>query len=112
MEDGEFLVDGNATVSLSAPQNKNSPAKGLLIYMPIRNKGRISLNGNSQSSFHEHILAPGGDVRLNGMEGRQGFHSQIIGYTIEVDGQGKIPIKYDDDDNYDAFKMPEVLLSQ
>ena len=112
MEDGEFLVDGNATVSLSAPQNKNSPAKGLLIYMPIRNKGRISLNGDSQSSFRGTILAPGGDVRLNGMEGRQGFHSQIIGYTIEVDGQGKIPIKYRDEDNYDAFKMPEVLLSQ
>ena len=110
MEDGEFLVDGNAHVSLSAP--KNGTAKGLLIYMPIKNIGRVALNGDSGSSFRGTIFAPGGDVRLNGMDGREGFHSQIIGYTIEVDGQGNIPIKYRDEDNYDAYKMPEVLLSQ
>jgi hypothetical protein len=110
MEDGEFLVDGHSQVSLSAP--KNGTAKGLLIYMPIKNKGRVALNGDSRSSFRGTIFAPGGDVRLNGMEGREGFHSQIIGYTIEVDGQSNIPIKYRDEDNYDAYKMPEVLLSQ
>ena len=110
MEDGEFLVDGKAQVSLSAP--KNGTAKGLLIYMPIQNKGRIALNGDAESSFRGTILAPGGDIRLNGIGGDQGYHSQIIGYTIEVDGQGKIPIKYRDEDNYDAYKMPEVLLSQ
>ena len=109
MKDGEFLVDGHAQVSLSAP--KNGTAKGLLIYMPIQNKGRIALNGDLNSSYRGTILAPGGDVRLNGMEG-EGFHSQIIGYTIEVDGQSNIPIKYRDEDNYDAYKMPEVLLSQ
>jgi hypothetical protein len=110
MENGEFLVNGGAKVSLSAP--KNGTAKGLLIYMPIKNKGRIALNGDFESSYRGTILAPGGDVRLNGMESNVGFHSQIIGYTIEVDGQSNIPIKYRDEDNYDAYKMPEVLLSQ
>jgi hypothetical protein len=110
MENGEFLVNGGAKVSLSAP--KNGTAKGLLIYMPIKNKGRIALNGDLESSYRGTILAPGGDVRLNGMGSNMGFHSQIIGYTIEVDGQSNIPIKYRDEDNYDAYKMPEVLLSQ
>jgi hypothetical protein len=110
MENGEFLVDGGAKVSLSAPGNGS--AKGLLIYMPIQNKGRVALNGNTESSFRGTIFAPGGDVRLNGMDSRSGFHSQIIGYTIEVDGQDNIVIKYKDEDNYDAYKMPEVLLSQ
>ena len=91
IEDGEFLVTGAAKVALSAPGNGS--AKGLLIYMPIENKGRIALNGDSQSSFRGTILAPGGDVRLNGMDGKEGFHSQIIGYTIEVDGQDNIAIK-------------------
>jgi hypothetical protein len=110
IEDGEFLVSGDAEVSLSAP--KSGSAKGLLIYMPIQNKGRIALNGNTESSFRGTILAPGGDIRLNGMDSSSGFHSQIIGYTIEVDGQDNIVIKYKDEDNYDAYKMPEVLLSQ
>lgn len=110
MENGEFLVNGGAKVSLSA--SKNGTAKGLLIYMPIQNKGRIALNGNFESDYRGTILAPGGDIRLNGMESNMGFHSQIIGYTIEVDGQSNIPIKYRDEDNYDAYKMPEVLLSQ
>jgi hypothetical protein len=110
IENGEFFVNSSAQVSLSAP--RNGPAKGLLIYMPIQNKGRIALNGNSESSFGGTIFAPGGDVRLNGLDSRSGFHSQIIGYTIEVDGQDNIVIKYRDEDNYDAYKMPEVLLSQ
>jgi hypothetical protein len=110
IEDGEFLITGAAKVSLSAPGNGS--AKGLLIYMPIENKGRVALKGNIESRFRGTILAPGGDVRLNGMESRFGFHSQIIGYTIEVDGQDNIVIKYNDEDNYDAYKMPEVLLVQ
>jgi hypothetical protein len=110
IEDGEFMVSGDAKVQLSAPGN--GAAKGLLIYMPIQNKGRIALNGDAESSFRGTILAPGGDIRLNGMDSRSGFHSQIIGYTIEVDGQDNIAIKYKDEQNYDAYKMPEVLLSQ
>ena len=110
IKDGEFIVNSNAQVSLKAPAS--GPGKGLLIYMPIENKHRIVLNGDSQSSFHGTILAPGADIRLNGMDSKYGFHSQIIGYTIEVDGQDQIVINYKDEDNYDAFKMPEVLLSQ
>jgi hypothetical protein len=110
IENGEFFASSSANISLSAPGS--GPGKGLLIYMPIQNKGRIALNGNVDSSYRGTIFAPGGDVRLNGMDSRSGYHSQIIGYTIEVDGQDNIVIKYKDEDNYDAYKMPEVLLSQ
>ena len=110
VEDGEFHVSANATVMLSAPGSGN--AKGLLIYMPIQNRHILALNGNKDSTFRGTILAPGADVRLNGLDSRYGFHSQIIGYTIEVDGQDNIVINYKDEQNYDAYKMPEVLLSQ
>lgn len=110
MEDGEFRVSGDAEVQLTAPlQGKE---KGLLIYMPIDNQGRIALNGNSDSRFRGTIFAPAGDIRLNGMDSKYGYHSQIIGYYIEVDGQDNILITYDNEDNYDAYKMPEVLLSE
>ena len=63
------------------------------------------------SKYKGTILAPAGDIRLNGLESTDGYHSQIIGYYIEVDGTDAIYIKYKDEDNYDAYRMPEILLS-
>ncbi len=110
MKHGGIKFSGNAEIQLSAP--RGGPLKGLLIYMPIKNKSILALNGDNNSNFTGTILAPGADVRLNGLSSSTGFRSQIIGYTIEVDGQSNIIIKYKDDQNYDAFKMPEVILTQ
>ena len=110
VEQGEVRIAAEAEVDLSAPKNGN--AAGLLIYMPLDNHSRIALNGNADSNFTGTILAPSADIRLNGPDSKHGFHSQIIGYYIEVDGQSKIVIKYEDEDNYNAYKMPEVILVQ
>lgn len=110
IEEGEVHISGGAEVHFEAPGAGD--LKGLLMYMPIENHGRIALNGNVNSVYRGTILAPGGDIRLNGIDSRFGFHSQIIGYYIEVDGDSLIRIKYIDDQNFDAFKMPEVQLSQ
>jgi hypothetical protein len=112
IENGKVKISGHAEVQLSAP--KSGGAQGLLIYMPIKNKNVLVLNGNADSKFSGTILAPGADVRINGLDSTTGaaYHSQIIGYYIEVDGNSNIYIKYKDDQNYDAFKMPEVILSQ
>ena len=82
------------------------------MYVPIKNKSIIALSGNKDSSYQGTIFAPGADVRINGLDSDFGYHSQIIGYYIEVDGTSNIHIKYIDDQNYDAYKMPEVILSQ
>jgi hypothetical protein len=110
IEQGRVHFGGDAEIQLSAP--KGGDLQGLLIYMPPDNKNRISLNGNAQSGFRGTILAPSGDIRLNGMGSDGGYKSQIIGYYIEVDGTDNIIIDYHDELNYDAYRMPEVLLSQ
>ena len=110
MQHGAVKISGSAEIQLSAP--RGGPLKGLLIYMPIKNKSLLVLNGNAESNLTGTILAPGAEVRLNGLASNLGFHSQIIGYTFEVDGQSNIIIKYKDDQNYDAYKMPEVILVQ
>jgi hypothetical protein len=110
IQDGNFLVNGGAQVALTAPQS--GTAKGLLIYMPIQNEHRILLNGNIDSRYRGTILAPGAEVHLNGMNSKYGYHSQIIGYTIDVDGQDNMVVNYSGEENYYAYKMPEVLLSQ
>ncbi len=110
VQDGQVRFTGSSEIQLSAP--KSGPLAGLLIYMPIDNRNRLALNGNSDSEFRGTILAPGADIRINGNQSSYGFHSQIIGYYIEVDGTDNVIIKYLDEQNYDAFKMPEVILSQ
>jgi hypothetical protein len=108
IEDGNLLINGSSRVQLTAPQNGREA--GLLVYMPIGNAGRIALNGNPDSRFRGTIFAPNGDVRINGMDSKYGYHSQIIGRYIEVDGQDDIPVFYSDEENFDTYNMPEVLL--
>ncbi len=110
--DGQVKISGNAEVDLRAPRNGDN--EGLLIYMPIDNHNILALNGNNESRYQGTILAPGADVRLNGLDSTNGaaYHSQIIGYYIEVDGTDNIVIKYEDEQNFDALRMPEVILTQ
>ncbi|MEK6751680.1 MAG: pilus assembly protein TadG-related protein [Chloroflexota bacterium] len=110
--DGEVKISGSAEIDISAPGN--GEFEGLLIYMPIDNHNILALNGNAESKYQGTILAPGADVRINGLDSTNGaaYHSQIIGYYIEVDGTDSIVIKYKDEQNYDSLQMPEVILTQ
>lgn len=110
IEHGKVAISGDAEVNLSAP--KGGDFQGLLMYVPIKNKSIIALNGSNSSSYQGTIFAPGAEIRLNGGDSNFGYHSQIIGYTIEVDGNSSINIKYIDEQNFDAYKMPEVILTQ
>jgi len=110
IEHGSVQFGGGATVRLSAP--RSGDFKGLLLYMPMDNHKSLSLNGNNGSEYTGTILAPSADIHLNGLESSRGYHSQIIGYYFDVDGTDNILINYIDDQNFDAYKMPEVLLSQ
>lgn len=112
MEDGNIKIGGHATINLSAP--KSGPNQGLLIYSPIGNRGIIALSGDGESNYMGTIYAPGADLRINGLDSLQGgaYHSQIIGFYVEIDGSSNILVRYKDDQNYDTYKMPEVLLSQ
>lgn len=110
MDDGDIKINGNAEINIDAP--KSGPNAGLLIYMPIDNRGLIFLNGSDESRYQGTILAPGADLRINGMDSLRGaaYHSQIIAYYIEVDGSDRIEINYKDEQNWDTLSMPEVIL--
>lgn len=110
IEDGDFKLSSNAQFDLSAPKGGNNA--GLLIYMPIDNHGIIALSGSDESKTVGTILAPGAEVRINGLDSIRGaaYHSQIIAYTIEVDGTDSVEINYKDEQNWDTLSIPEVLL--
>jgi hypothetical protein len=110
MEEGMVRWNSGAEINLGAPVT--GEFAGLLIYMPIDNNSRIALNVNENSSVRGTILAPAADIRINGNDSENGFHSQIIGYRVEADGDSNVVIIYNDDQNYDALTMPEIQLTQ
>lgn len=112
IDSGRVGISGNATVDLGAPTGGDY--QGLLFYVPLGNHSIVALNGSDDSSYRGTILAPSADVRINGLDsgGGAAYHSQIIGYYVEVDGTDNIYIKYKDEQNYDALTMPEVRLIQ
>ena len=107
---GRMQIQGGVQLDLQAPDT--GAYAGLLVYQPLENKNRLVLNAANDSSFVGTVLAPGAEVRIKGNDNRSGFHSQIIGYTIDADGDSNVYIRYIDEQNYNALHFPEVRLAQ
>jgi len=100
----------NDNIILDAPNSGDNA--GLLIYLPLENSSKVVLDGGQGSVISGTIFAPAAPILIKGNNSPSGFQSQIIGYTIEVDGSGNIAIVYNDAQNYDSMTMPEVQLSE
>ena len=100
----------NAEIELTAPTS--GPFAGLLIYMPMTNDEGIILNGNMESSLVGTILAPASDIQLNGTMTSSMYHTQVIGYTVDLIGTADIIVSYNAGDQYEAPVPPAVELVQ
>lgn len=107
---GEVRFDGTSQIMLDAPDSDETA--GLLIYMPVENSSNVVLDGGPGSSIQGTILVPGAPILFKGMNFPSGFQSQIIGYTIDVEGANTIKILYNEAQNFKALTMPEVQLSE
>lgn len=110
VNEGEVRFSSGADIVLDAP-NAGVNA-GLLIYLPMDNRSRVVLNGGAGSNIQGTILAPASPILIKGMDSKTGFHSQIIGYTIEADGTSNVVIVYKEEQNYQSLTMPEIQLSE
>jgi Flp pilus assembly protein TadG len=97
MRSGNVHWDGRAQINLTAPTS--GPYAGLLIYMPMSNDEGLIINGNSDSSFVGTFLAPASDIQVNGTSGVSGYHSQIVGYTIDLIGTADMLVEYNQNEN-------------
>jgi len=98
---GEIRINGNASVQLTAPGPGASPAiPGILFYLPASNHNRVQLNGTSDSYFKGVVLAPGSDINVLGTGNVEAFHSQFIGWNVEVGGTADAGVVYQDNENY------------
>jgi hypothetical protein len=107
---GEINFSGQANISLGAPTSGDF--FGLLLFMPIENNSPVVLDGAMGSTLRGTILAPGSKITIVGSSPKHEYRSQIIGYTIEIQGQHKVDIIYKNSENFDSLTMPEVQLSQ
>ena len=107
---GEVRFNSSANIILDAPNS--GPNKGLLIYLPLENRNKVVINGAGGSDIRGTILAPGSPILIKGMYSKMGMHSQIIGYTIEADGNSNIVINYVPENNYQSLSMPEIQLAE
>jgi Flp pilus assembly protein TadG len=108
MKKGQLRWTGASVLDLSAPHSGDFA--GLLVYQPLGNKNPMILNAAEESKVQGTILAPGAPVRIKGNDSDYGFHGQIIGYTIEADGNSNVVIHYSAEQNYKALTIPEVQL--
>jgi Flp pilus assembly protein TadG len=107
---GKIKLDGNSTVDLSAKMDDPDgtyPYKGLLMYVDPQNYANVPnctviLNGTSDTKLVGTVMAPSCDVSLLGTNGTDSYHSQVIGYTVEMGGTLDLYLTYNPLENYVA----------
>ncbi|MBN1452103.1 MAG: Tad domain-containing protein [Anaerolineales bacterium] len=109
-ETGDVTWNGNVSNTFTAPTS--GPNAGLLLYMPYGNTAPLKINGNSGNHITGTILAVQSDITINGNSGTEVMDSQVIGYTIKLNGNGKTFIDYDDSENLAQPQSPTIELSE
>jgi hypothetical protein len=82
------------------PQTAGTYANYLMYVAPNYNGSPTSctINGNSNQILWGTIYAPYCDFKINGTS-TNGFHSQVIGYTVDLSGSANITVNYNPDKN-------------
>jgi hypothetical protein len=106
---GEVKWNGNVANTFQAPTS--GPYKGLLIYLPYGNTTPLDINGNAGNHIKGTILAVQSPIKLNGNMGTEVLDSQVIGYTVNFNGNGTLRIDYDGGENYSPPVAPSIQLT-
>jgi putative Flp pilus-assembly TadE/G-like protein len=107
---GTVSWQGNVENRLFAPTG--GLYEDVLIYMPYGNTSPLSLNGNSDNQFTGTIMAIQAPIRIDGNSGTSGLHSQIIGWTVELQGSSHTTIFYDPDEQYAQVDPSAITLTK
>jgi hypothetical protein len=101
---------GNGANRLYAP--KGGLYEDVLIYMPYGNTSNLTLAGNQNAEYTGTILAIQAPITITGVSSTTGLHSQIIGYTIDLQGSSNTVIHYDPDEQYAQVDPSAITLTK
>jgi hypothetical protein len=107
---GDIRWNGGATLNLDAPDD--GEYANLLLYQDPANSSQATINGNSASSFSGTMFIPSAEVQVNGTGSASGFHSQVIGNTVDMSGPADMHIIYDASENFSLRDPAQVELTQ
>jgi hypothetical protein len=107
---GNVVWDGATTIEMYAPLG--GIYKGLLIYLPYGNNSDLTITGNSNNKLTGSIIAVSSAIQLRGVGDTTGLHSQIIGYTVEIQGSHQLEIHYDPDENWQVIPPSAITLTK
>ncbi|MBI3760598.1 MAG: hypothetical protein HY260_01870 [Chloroflexi bacterium] len=118
---GPFETNGNATNVLTAPTATSCTTppsgtveicdfQGLLLYARVGNTSTMKINGGADTQMTGTFFAPSAPIELTGDSGTFGLHSQIIGNTVDVGGNGTLEIDYQAAENFANSVPPQIKL--
>ena len=110
IRDGAVSWSGNASLHLDAPDD--GPYAGMLLYQDPSDTDRATLNGDSSSYIEGTIFVPGAEVQINGTGGADGFHSQIVGYKVDLSGTADLHVVYQANENFLLREPGKVELTE
>jgi hypothetical protein len=94
----DLTINGGADLDLTAPGDDPDPSPaipGLVIYIPATNSAALTINGGSNFNFTGTMLAPASHIKINGGTEDIAFHSQVIGWDVELIGGATIDVTYE-----------------
>jgi hypothetical protein len=95
---GDITFNGSSTINIHAIDSTidNFPEEfvNYLIYVPPTNDATVKITGANGSQYTGTILAPSSYLVLNGGSGTVGLDSQLIGYSVAIEGNGTLDIHY------------------
>jgi hypothetical protein len=100
----DFSINGG-TVKIDAPDSGNYAGYLMIVEPdygdPLLSEGPLdcTINGNSNNIFEGAVFAPYCNVTITGGSDNNGIASQVIGYTVKIDGKGVVNFSYDSSKN-------------
>jgi hypothetical protein len=86
--------------------------KGVLLYAPYPNSKAIKINGNSSNQLTGSIIAVAAPITVTGNDWTTGLNSQIIGNTVNLNGNGTLVINYVPDEQYLQVDPSAITLTK
>ena len=72
----------------------------------------FTITGTSDNELTGSIIAVSSNIKIAGVSGTQGLHSQIIGYTVEIEGSTDLLIEYVPEEQYWEVDPTAVTLTK
>ncbi len=104
---GPIEIQGNPLVNLNAPTGGDWA--GMLFYLSPSNPNGVILTGTADTLYTGTVFAPNAPISMSGDTGTVGFHTQVIGRTVEVGGNATLSVQYDRDDNFLLRPVVELV---